>query len=653
MELDPSDESYRVLVCDGAARLSARRAAPARRVAAACRVAAAPRPPAAPARRARPRRSRAVRPLPAAKPALGAPLPCSYYLRSAPPPPPSPCAPLTSRETCLATAGCGWCLLTSSCQLGNAGAPCRGGCPRPEWAATPPSAVANATGKLSWGPSHPPPLASAATHRRPRPPPRRAAAAATRRRRRRTRALAPACSLTLRRARACSTCRPSLASVRAAPSGWRRPRRTRKTRSFVSSSRRSPRPTTPPARCCCGRRWPRGCRAARSSRRSLPGEQYTDETTSRPFHYPPLVAAADPPAIRPEARGLALTEQLDNHPVRRRPPRPSRRSARPPRPHPSSSDALFTTARAAGTPTPLPRPSHHPARPISPTPQHLTRVRRPAGARAASPLRQRPRGAARPRPSARIHGRRRAPPAAPQRIKVHPLDDPPPAASAAAVAAAAAAAAPRARRTPRPPRDARTRGARARAPPPPRPPRQQLTQFVYTGSASCAAVSDDGCDTYLRFEASSGRYFRFQRRADADASALSRGRPGSHELRAQGVCPTLKGASSSTWVTGGCGRGTRRRRPPAVRDKRIGSSPPRRATAAAAAAPAAAWRRQLAALAEPSSSAGEALRPAGSWVLDDLRGELLAAVSSGDRRVVFAGGRRRRGPRPPAVARER
>jgi hypothetical protein len=100
----------------------------------------------------------------------------------------------------------------------------------------------------------------------------------------------------------------------------------------------------------------------------LPGEQYTDDTTSRPFHYPPLVAAADPPAVRPEARGLALTEQLDNHPVRRRPPRPSRRSARPPRPHPSSSDALFTTARAAGTP-PLPPVPPPAARPSSPTPQ--------------------------------------------------------------------------------------------------------------------------------------------------------------------------------------------------------------------------------------------------------------------------------------------
>ena len=56
MELDPSDESYRVLVCDGGARLSARRSAPARRVAAACR-ARPPRPPAPLTRRPPPARS--------------------------------------------------------------------------------------------------------------------------------------------------------------------------------------------------------------------------------------------------------------------------------------------------------------------------------------------------------------------------------------------------------------------------------------------------------------------------------------------------------------------------------------------------------------------------------------------------------------------
>ena len=205
-----------------------------------------------------------------------------------------------------------------------------------------------------------------------------------------------------------------------------------------------------------------------------------------------------------------------------------------------------------------------------------------------------------------------------------------PAASAAAVAAAAAAAAAHELVERRGLPETLERAALEHGLlPPPRPPRQQLTQFVYTGSASCAAVSDDGCDTYLRFEASSGRYFRFQRRADADASALSRGRPGSYELRAQGVWPDLKGSQlvylghRRLWAWH-----------PATASLRQYEYKAHRLVAAkegdgsGGGGASGAWRRQLAALAEPSSSAGEALRPAGSWVLDDLRGELLAAVSS-------------------------
>ena len=364
MELDPSDESYRVLVCDGGARLSARRAAPARRVAAACRVAAAPRPPAAPARAAH--APSAPCPQPNSRSALrcraritsGRRRCCrrrrarrSRRERRASRPPAVDGARSRRRASSATRAR-----RAAAAAHGPSGRRLRR---RPS--PTPPASFRGAR-------RTPPPLASAATHRRPRPPPRRAAAAATRRRRRRTRALAPACSLTLRRARACSTCRPSLASVRAAPSGWRRPRRTRKTRSFASSSRRSPRPTTPPARCCCGRRWATRCRAARSSRRS--SRASSTPTTRRRGRSTTL--RSSPPPIRPpsdrrragwRSPSSSTTTRCDA--ARRAPP-----AAPPARRAPIPHLPMLSSPQLAPQEPPPPRPVPPPAaRPISPTPQ--------------------------------------------------------------------------------------------------------------------------------------------------------------------------------------------------------------------------------------------------------------------------------------------
>ena len=66
-------------------------------------------------------------------------------------------------------------------------------------------------------------------------------------------------------------------------------------------------------------------------------------------------------------------------------------------------------------------------------------------------------------------------------------------------------------------------------------------QLVFTGAASCGGVTDDGCDTFVAFEAASGRYFRFQRRpSQASPTALAAfGVGGAYELKAQGSWPTM------------------------------------------------------------------------------------------------------------------
>ena len=67
-----------------------------------------------------------------------------------------------------------------------------------------------------------------------------------------------------------------------------------------------------------------------------------------------------------------------------------------------------------------------------------------------------------------------------------------------------------------------------------------LPTLLYTGAESCAAVSEDGCDTYLHFESHSGRYYRFNRRAAAPPLTLGRGLPATYEMRAQGLWPWLR-----------------------------------------------------------------------------------------------------------------